>query len=202
MKLLLFSGGVESTCLALMHNPDLLLTIDYGHKSAEGELRTSSFIANHLKMKHETLEASINSLGTGDLVGEAPLDSRKATEFWPFRNQFLITLASMKCAKDGFNEILIGTVSTDSIHEDGTKNFIEAMNRVLQQQMPTLSVSVPAIEMNTLELVKSSGISKNLLGWTFSCHKENVACGQCRGCAKTIELLHDLDETGCQKLIQ
>ena len=194
MKLLLFSGGVESTCLALMHHPDLLLTIDYGHKSAEGELRTSSFIANYLKMKHETLRVCINSLGVGDLAGGVTLDGREATEFWPFRNQFLITLASMKCVKEKFNEIFIGTVSTDSVHEDGTKSFIEVMNRVLQQQMPTLSVSAPAIEMNTLELVKSSGISKDLLGWTFSCHKANVACGQCRGCFKTIELRQKLDK--------
>lgn len=194
MRLLLFSGGVESTCLALMHRPDLLLTIDYGHKPAEGELRASAFIADYLNMKHETLKARINSLGTGDLAGTIALDGRKATEFWPFRNQFLITLASMKCVKDGFNEILIGTVSTDSIHEDGTESFVEAMNGVLQQQMPTLSVSAPAIKMNTLELVKSSRISKDLLGWTFSCHKANVACGQCRGCLKTIELRRELDE--------
>src|SRR5690606_26846711 len=120
MKLLLFSGGIESTCLAHLFRPELLLTIDYGQKSAEGEIRSSAFIAKKLDLKHEVLTAHISSLGAGDLAGLPPARKGPATEFWPFRNQHLITLAAMRCAQDGFKEILIGTVSTDSVHEDGT----------------------------------------------------------------------------------
>ncbi len=195
MKLLLFSGGVESTCLAKSLQPDLLLTVNYGQRCAEGEIRASSFIAEKLQLRHEILYADIKSLGVGDLVGLPAARIGPATEFWPYRNQFLITLAAMRAAKENFQEIIIGTVSTDKIHEDGNPEFIENMNKVLQQQNPNLSLNAPAINSDTFNLVKKSALSEDLLRWTFSCYSGSIACGQCRGCLKTIELMEILKKS-------
>lgn len=192
MKLLLFSGGVESTCLAFQLRPDFLLTIDYGQKSAKGEIEASSFIADKLKLHHEILNVNISALGVGDLAGRAPIRDGIATEFWPFRNQFLITLAAMYCAPKKVSTLYIGTISTDHLHEDGNPEFISKINNLLRQQAPELEVIAPAIKMNSLELVRASGIPKDLLGWTFSCYRSAVACGQCRGCLKTVELKNQL----------
>lgn len=188
MKLLLFSGGVESTCLAYMLQPDLLLTVDYGQMSAVGEIRSSSYLADKFGLAHAVLTINARDLGVGELAGQKPLDTLSPPETWPFRNQFLVTVAAMRYVREGYDEIVIGTVSTDSAHADGTQNFVSAMQTVLQTQFPMLRLSAPAIDSDSLALVKASGISKDILGWTFSCYRSPVACGQCRGCLKTIEI--------------
>lgn len=193
MKLLLFSGGVESTCLAVLHRPDILLTIDYGQVSAAGELRAAAHIAGKLGLRHEIIEAPLRELGTGDLAGCAADKNAKVTEAWPFRNQMLITLAAIRYEREGLREIMIGTVKSDSVHSDGSREFISSLECTLQIQNSHLSILAPAIDMTTLELVDASGVARDLLGWAFSCHTSPVACGLCRGCNKTVELFDALD---------
>ena len=188
MKLLLFSGGVESTCLAYTLRPDLLLTVDYGQISALGEIRSSSYLAKKFGLAHAVLTINARDLGVGELAGQKPLDTLSPPETWPFRNQLLITVAAMRYVREGYDEIIIGTVSTDSAHADGTQKFISAMQAVLQSQFPMLRLTAPAIGHDTLALLKASGLSRDCLGWTFSCYRGPVACGQCSGCFKTLEI--------------
>lgn len=188
MSVLLFSGGIESTCLALIHKPALLFTVNYGQKCARGEVRSSSLIAKKLNLKHEVIEVNICSLGSGDLSDSPALRNRKATEFWPFRNQFLITLAAMRCSQLELNQVIIGTIKTDNIHEDGRPEFLENINKLLSQQMPQIEVLAPAIDLDSETLIKRANLDQDLLGWTFSCYTSDVACGQCRGCQKTLNI--------------
>jgi 7-cyano-7-deazaguanine synthase len=193
LKLLLFSGGVESTCLALVHHPDLLLTVDYGQVCAEGELRASQLLAEKLSLRHESISVPMGHLGAGDLVPQAPPIESDASETWPFRNQALITLAAMRYEREGLLEIMIGTVKSDGVHPDGTSEFILGIGCAIRSQNPSIRVTAPAIAMSTVELVRSSDITRDLLGWTFSCHRAAVACGQCRGCTKTVDLFQELN---------
>lgn len=196
MKVLLFSGGVESTALASMLRPDILLTIDYGQTPALGELRASRYIAQKLNLSHEIVKIDASSLGAGDMAGQPMANHSQVSEAWPFRNQFLITLAAMKFASEELTEILIGTVVTDRVHADGTPEFLKRMDRLIKCELPDVSIVAPAIEWSTAELVQKSGVNLDLLGWTFSCHKSIVACGQCRGCNKTIKLFSELNLFG------
>lgn len=189
MRLLLFSGGIESTCLAILHRPDVLLTVDYGQACAEGELRAANHIARRLTLRHETVRAPLAHLGAGDLAASAPATGGEATEFWPYRNQMLVTLAAMRFEREGLREILIGTIQSDQIHADGTPEFVDAISAALTSQNSGLSLIAPAISYTTEQVVRASGISNEMLGWTFSCHRSNVACGVCRGCNKSIAVL-------------
>lgn len=193
MRLLLFLGGVESTALAFQHRPDRLLTIDYGQASAVGELRAARHLAKILGIPHDEVALNARQLGSGDLVGRPKAEHSKVSEAWPFRNQFLITVAAMKYANDDLREIIIGTVSTDRVHADGSPEFLDRICALLQCELPNAIVHAPAIEMDTEDLVRTSGLPHDLLGWTFSCHRASVACGQCRGCNKTLELLARLE---------
>ena len=188
MRVLLFSGGIESTALAYQYRPDVLLTIDYGHKPAAGEIRAAEYLAARLELHQELLSINASMLGAGDMAGKAAAAHSMVTEAWPFRNQFLITLAAMRYAGPGLREIMIGTVITDCVHADGTHAFIERMNALVQCELPNVVVTAPAIAMDTAALVRTSGLPDDLLRWTFSCHCADVACGQCRGCNKTLEL--------------
>lgn len=192
MRVLLFSGGIESTCLAAMQRPDVALTVDYGQVCAIGETKAAANIAQILGLRHEVVRAPLGHLGSGDLAGAPPNIDCKIPEHWPFRNQMLITVAAMRFAGEGSCELVIGTVSSDRVHSDGTEAFVTAMREVLRSQAPDVELLAPALKLTTLELVTQSGVSRDLLGWTFSCHRSSVACGACRGCNKTHELFNVL----------
>lgn len=194
MRVLLFSGGVESACLAAMTKPDLALTIDYGQVCAPGEIRAAKHIASIIGMDHRVIEVSLGHLGAGEMTGFPSDDSEdRVPEHWPFRNQMLLTVAAMALADCDLRELIIGTVLTDSVHNDGTPEFLSAMERLLQTQLSDFKLSAPASTMTTDDLVRSSGVGRDLMGWTFSCHRAEVACGACRGCNKSLELFTRLE---------
>lgn len=192
VKLLLFSGGIESTCLAAIHRPDLLVTLDYGHLPAAGEITAAKQIAETLELDHTVLTARLTEFGRGEMAGMRASNSDQVPEHWPFRNQMLVTLAAMKYADMGFTEIMLGTVVSDCVHSDGTPDFIARLNDLIGVQIPGLQITAPAIGMSTRQLVEASGLASDALGWCFSCHRASIACGSCRGCTKTLELLSTL----------
>ena len=190
MKALLFSGGIDSTCLAWIERPDRLVFVDYGQIPAEGELRACRAVAEELSLPFDVLQTDLRLLGSGVMAGVSNARDRRP-EFWPFRNQMLITLAAMALERHGLSEILVGTVRTDRQHPDGRLRFINAMNRVLQSQS-AISLRAPAANETTEELVARSGVPLSVLGWTFSCHTGEWACGQCNGCRKHLDVMASL----------
>ncbi|HXS50839.1 MAG TPA: 7-cyano-7-deazaguanine synthase [Sphingomicrobium sp.] len=192
MKVLLFSGGLDSTALAHWQRPDRLLFLDYGHLPAAGERRAAIQIAGDLQLPLDLAVVNCRSCGSGDMAGE-PAIGAGPSEFWPFRNQLLITLAAMKYAAEPALQLLIGTVQTDAIHPDGRVEFIEQMQQVLKLQGNS-SLDAPAIQMSGQELQQKSKVPLSILSWAFSCHRSEYACGQCRGCNKHFQTLAMLEE--------
>lgn len=181
---ILLSGGLDSTALAYWCRPSLAITIDYGQVSAKGELRAATQVAEILKIDHEIIRVDCRSLGSGDLAGQPPVTNAPAQEWWPFRNQLLITLALMKAFNFGINELLVGTVKSDGFHADGTTAFVNTISQLAEIQEGGMHVKSPAIELTTAELVRTSQIPMSILAWSHSCHTGEWACGVCRGCCK------------------
>ena len=186
---LLLSGGMDSVCISYWKRPNYGITIDYGHNPGPGELRAASAVCNALNIEHIIVTADISALGSGDLAGTAPVTGAPASEWWPYRNQFLLTLAAMKCQSLEVPDLMIGALKTDGFHSDGTIEFIEHMNNLFGMQEGELTVSAPAIELSAVELVKFSGTPMSILSWSHSCHLSEVACGFCRGCRKHYETM-------------
>lgn len=184
MKALLFSGGMDSTVIAAWLRPDVLVTIDYGQRSAEGELRAASVIGERLGIRHVVIRVDCSDLGQGHLAGQKPSALGRAPEWWPYRNQLLITLCGMKLVPEGLKEIFIGTVAGDQVHLDGRSEFLQAMSHLMQFQEGHVRVSAPAFGKTTETLISEVPGCADLLPWTFSCHVASHACGQCRGCIK------------------
>lgn len=189
MTALLLSGGMDSVAIAYWKRPSIAITIDYGQTPAAGEFRAASAICAALEIEHVKIRADISALGSGDLVGDEPSDGAPASEWWPYRNQFLISLAAMKCHSLGQSELMIGALKTDGFHADGTPEFISQVNSLLSLQEGSLLISAPAIELSASELVRASKIPEELLCWSHSCHVAETACGFCRGCRKHFETM-------------
>lgn len=198
MKVLLFSGGLDSSALAFWKRPDACLTIDYGQRPARGEIAAAKAICNELGLRHEVLTVDLKALGSGSLAGAAPSELGQAEEFWPYRNQMLITVAGMRFLSEGLKEIMIGAVRTD-VHADGKAPFLRGINRVMSLQEGGVAVTAPGRRLHPRRLLQASGFPHSLIGLTFSCHVMEYPCGRCRGCEKHLETVESarvkLDDT-------
>lgn len=191
---LLLSGGMDSISLAWWYRPALALTIDYGQLAAPAEIEASGAVCRHLGIPHEVITVDCRALGSGDMAGRPADAIAPASDWWPFRNQLLITLAGMRAVARGCGGLLLGAVSTDGTHTDGTPPFVEAIGQLLALQEGALTVEAPAIALTTAELVRRSKVPRPVLAWAHSCHRASVACGQCRGCNKYFEVWRELDD--------
>lgn len=188
----LLSGGMDSIAVAYWRKPAAAITIDYGQRPAAAEVRAATAVADALSLEHHIVRADLAALGSGEMADSEALTVAPVPEWWPFRNQMLMTLAAMKGVAIGVEQLLIGTLRTDDVHADGRPAFIGAMDTVLRLQEGGLTVEAPAIALTAVELIRRSGAPMELLAWAHSCHVAEYACGLCRGCRKHYETLAQL----------
>lgn len=190
MELLLLSGGLASTALAAWRRPPLTLTVDYGQRPAAGELIAAAAVCRELGLDHHALRVDCSELGSGLLAAAEPAAVAPSPEWWPYRNQLLVTLAASWGLPRGATSITTGSVIGDGErHADGTAGFYAALDAVVRMQEGRVRVEVPAVGMTSEELIELSGVSDEVLGWTHSCHRAELACGVCPGCAKRRDVL-------------
>ena len=130
------------------------------------------------------------ALGSGDMVHACP-DARAplTSDWWPYRNQLLVTLAcshARNLARCAGSDLHRDEVKSDGeSHRDGTAEFVRRIDELMAYQEGGLRVAAPAIEHTTAELVRMARMClPGLLAWAHSCHKAEIACGNCRGCYK------------------
>ena len=174
-RLLLLSGGVDSIAIASWLRPTVSLTINYGQRAAAAEIQASSQVCKELGLAHEVVEVNIAAMGSGRMAGESHSPHSTHEEFWPFRNQFLVTIAGMAAMRHKCDTVLIGTVATDCRHIDGSPEFLATIGTLMQMQEGGIALSAPASRMTTEELVKQSNVSSGVLGWAHSCHSSSLA---------------------------
>ncbi|MDS0786827.1 7-cyano-7-deazaguanine synthase [Proteus vulgaris] len=196
---LLFSGGMDSTAIAWWKRPDIAITLDYGQRAAEAEISSASATCRALNITHHIVRVDCSALGSGDMAGTPADSNAPSSDWWPYRNQMLISLAAMKAITLGVTHLWIGTVKSDDSHLDGTPAFVEKISSLLSFQEGGMVVEAPAIKLSTTELVQISSITPSGLAWAHSCHKANIPCGSCRGCNKYFQVLdevgYDLDRS-------
>jgi 7-cyano-7-deazaguanine synthase len=191
-RLLLLSGGMDSIALAWALRPNLCLTIDYGQLAAAGEIRAAAAVCMELGLRHRHLRIDCSALGSGDMAGSAPSLIAPVSEWWPFRNQLLITMGAALAIKEGLDTIVVGTVSSDAFHADGRIEFMQTLNELLKLQEGHVRLEAPSISETTVELCRRVAIPHCVLGWAHSCHVSSFACGMCRGCCKHRDSMREL----------
>lgn len=188
-ELLLLSGGIDSIAIAAWRRPARCLTIDYGQQPASAEIESAAEVCRQLGLVHDVVQVPINGLGSGALAGRPGSEFSPHVEFWPFRNQFLLTLGAMCAMRYSLQRVLIGTVLSDQRHADGSVDFLSQIAALTLLQEGKIEISAPAIRLTSPELVKISEVDSSILGWAHSCHTSNLACGTCPGCTKHSETM-------------
>src|SRR5205814_718371 len=90
-RALLLSGGMDSVALAWGLRPDLAITMDYGQLAARGEIRAANAVCQTLRVPHRVVRVDCRCLGSGDMAGTDSMPMAPVSEWWPFRNQLVIT---------------------------------------------------------------------------------------------------------------
>jgi len=195
-RAILLSGGLDSMALAYWKRPDLALTIDYGQVAAESEIEASRAFCKFLEIPHEVLRIDCRSFGSGEMSQSTEHPLAPFPDWWPYRNQLLVTLAAIRLIHIGVGEILIGTVKDDVSFGDGRKPFLRALDRVLACQEGRMRLSAPARSLRPLDLIRRSRIPLGLLALAHSCNSGALPCGKCRSCEKHKWILTNLMDTG------
>ena len=177
--------------LAWWLRPRYAITVDYGQLPAAAEIAVSAEICRRLSIEHLTIRVDCRQLGSGDMAGEAPNTHAPASDWWPYRNQMLVTFAAMRAIALGVTKLLLGAVKSDEVHRDGSLAFIQAASSLLSMQEGGMILEAPAIHLTTPELIRAAQMPPEILAFAHSCHKAEVACGQCRGCNKYFEVLSE-----------
>ncbi len=193
---LLFSGGIDSVALAHWKRPDVLLTINYGQTTASAEIRTARYFARELNLPLDVVETDLRCIGSGSLAKMPACAEGVHPEWWPFRNQLLVSIGAAWASIHGVSRLLIGTVKSDECFADGRMEFLNAMNALLAVQEGAIQIEAPAIEMEGLDLVKVSKMAHRYLPMCFSCNVSVKPCGNCRSCIKFGQILDSLCGTG------
>ncbi|MBL7799844.1 MAG: 7-cyano-7-deazaguanine synthase [Chitinophagales bacterium] len=191
-KAVLLSGGIDSICLTYGIRPDIAYTIDYGQTVAERELFVSEYICKELGILHKSIKVDCKSLGSGTMANSANLALSPSDEWWPFRNQLLVTLACMQGIKDGVKEVYLASVKSDSFHRDGTEEFYDIMDRLIKYQEGFINIKCPTLNLYSHEIALLYNVPIELLTIAHSCHISNIACGKCSGCLKQLKVRHEL----------
>lgn len=194
-SILLLSGGLDSTSLSALLRPDHCLIIDYGQLAAQAEVRAAQQVSIELGLSSTVVRVPAQQIGAGLMSGEQndrPREWGTAPEWWPFRNQLLVTLAAAWGVTRGYGKILLGTVASDGMrHADGTNEFRTALDELLLLQEGNMRLEAPAANMTSVELIRASGVTEKVLAWTHSCHRANLPCNQCPGCFKRAQVLEE-----------
>jgi 7-cyano-7-deazaguanine synthase len=183
---------MDSVALAWALRPMLAITIDYGQLPARGEIEAATAVCDALGLSHRVIRIDCSCMGSGDMAGTASMPMAPVSEWWPFRNQLLITFGAAAALQAGLSSLVIGAVSTDTSHVDGRREFFEAVNNVLYLQEGNVVLEAPALEDTTVSLCRRLSVPFEVLAWSHSCHVSERACGLCRGCCKHRESMREL----------
>jgi 7-cyano-7-deazaguanine synthase len=195
----LLSGGIDSTALTYLLRPKYAITIDYGQVAAPAEIDAAGAVCTELHIHHEIVRVDCAALGAGTMAGDEPIAGSTlraiapTPEWWPYRNQLVVTFAAARALALGLTELAVGTVKTDGDdHRDGLPAFFDLMNQLLRLQEGGLGIQASAIGMHSVELVRISKVPMSVLAWSHSCHHSAFACGWCRGCLKHQRVMDDV----------
>lgn len=192
-EVVLLSGGMDSALLAAWRRPQHCLFVDYGQKPARGEELAARSVVSQLGLRLDSIHIDCSAVGGGLLAGEASRMDGPSPEWWPFRNQLLVTLAAAWALRLGVQLVTVASVATDGQrHVDGRAEFYDKLDDLVRLQEGEVRVRAPAVELTTVELHGRSRVGMEVLGWTHSCHVADLACGRCPGCTKRVEALEAL----------
>jgi 7-cyano-7-deazaguanine synthase len=209
-SVVLLSGGLDSAAnlafCAERDEPVLALTVDYGQRAFEPELRAARALSAHYGVKHEALELKwLGALGgssltspsqavpevAAELLDDARVTQASAKAVWvPNRNGVLINAAAAYAERLQASRVVVGFNAEEAAtFPDNSGAYLEAATRALGYSTASGSVSVHCYttEWNKRRIVSElRSLGREFpFGLVWSCyHGGEKPCGACESCRR------------------
>ena len=183
----LSSGGIDSSVILHMLKQKkyelLPLYVDYGHKSAELEIKSLMKICFELKLEPKIIKLNeLSAISSG--LTDANI-SHINDPFFPNRNLLLLTIAASYAYKNSINIVSIGLLD-NMIFPDQNMEFVSAAEKTISSSLgQEIKILTPLIELDKKEVVDLAKKHKIPLEYTYSCYSgESLPCGNCKACVE------------------
>lgn len=216
--LVLLSGGLDSAAnLALacrrsdISNPKLCVTVDYGQRAAQQEIRAARGLCDFFSVEHRVLNLEwFSSLAGGALTKsqhEMPefeqdeLDHPEKTQksaqaVWvPNRNGLLINIAASVAESLSIDQVTVGFNREEATtFADNSAEFIQAINHGLSfSTRNQVRVECWTVDMSKSEMVAT--LQKEVpdfpMELVWSCYQSgDERCGKCESCQRFERATH------------
>ena len=189
-RLMLLSGGLDSAAVAAIERPEGALFVDYGQRAGGAERESARRVARILDIQLDEITVDASEAGSGLLVDGEQVDVSPSPEWFPFRNQLLVTVAAAYAIRTGYQSVLLGTVEDDGRrHADGTHRFIASLDAVLRSQEGGLRLAAPHADTSTTQLLATTELRDQIVAVTHSCDVATTPCGDCNSCQRRAAIL-------------
>jgi len=192
-KLVLFSGGMDSTAVLLMHKENsTALFFDYGQRHIS-ELDAARKITDMLGIPLKVFKTDIlTTIGGSSLTDDnlivKPHDASFVNDtFVPGRNILFITIASCIAYVDGFGEILTGIRESETFPDCRRSSMNSLRNTINLGVNQGVKIRHPIFDWDREQVTKYLVESKDILKETKSCYNGND-CGYCKPCVERNEI--------------
>lgn len=183
----LLSGGLDSVVSMALSpkevNIILALTIDYGQRAAEKEIKASRTIARQMGIPHQIITLPFMKELQSDLVKNC--SEAIANPWVPNRNGLFINLAACFAENMDAQLIICGFNREEaSVFADNSAEYIAAVNKALYYSTRN-HVKVKSFVQNMLkEDIVRQALQMNIdLNTVWSCYQGGEEpCGECSSC--------------------
>lgn len=203
--IILLSGGLDSALNLVLAKESiaLALTIDYGQRAVNNEIKAAQELTEYYRIKHKILKINFfNGLQGGALLGETEvpvltddqlandtiLQEETAKKVWvPNRNGLFINIAASLAEGMGLNKIIVGFNAEEAqTFPDNSQQFIDAINFSLSfSTQNSVKVSSKTTHLTKKEMMELAIAEKIPLTKLWSCYHSGVKqCQECESCMR------------------
>jgi len=206
MKLLIYSGGLDSTSALYIHRSEIGLAVsfNYGSRHNEREIEMAKHNCKKLGIKHivvdmQTAFTNIASalLGDGDIPhGHYEDESMKATVV-PFRNGIMLSIATGIAESHNLSSVMLGSHKGDNaVYPDCKPDFNYYMSLAMQSGTYNRIILEAPFEDLTKKELAQLGIQCGMdPAFTYSCYEGGEEqCGKCSTCIERLWALGELTD--------
>lgn len=180
----LSSGGIDSSVILYMLKQEkheiFPLYIDFGHKSAQMEIKSLRDICTKLQLQPKIIQLKELSFIKSGLTDKNI--SHISAPYFPNRNLLFLTIAASYGYQKSINVVSIGLLD-NVVFPDQTKKFVMDSEKILSTSMgKDIKILAPLIELDKKEVIGLAKKHNIPLEITYSCYSGIEPCGECKAC--------------------
>ncbi len=207
-KLLIYSGGMDSTTMLHQFKDEiaLALSFNYGSKHNMIEIRHAAKNCEQLGIEHLVINLgnvmkhfkSALLLDGGDIPEGHYSEDNMASTVVPFRNGIMLSIAAGIAESNNLISILVAShYGDDAQYPDCRQTFVDPMREAINAGTGNHVILEAPYTLNTKDQIAKIGYSLSI-DWstTYSCYKGGKNhCGRCGTCVERIWALQGLEDT-------